>query len=95
MVLLLKRDLVSWLLAMDEHGRHQDLRGSSRQSVIPFIHGRTGLYCSSLPCLGIPFRSPLVKMCLPKNFIAQCWVVYNETRGPTGGPEVVKTLYNI
>jgi hypothetical protein len=29
-VLLLKRVLVSWSLAMDEHGEHEDLRGSGR-----------------------------------------------------------------
>jgi hypothetical protein len=27
-------------LAMDEHGEHQDLRGSNRWSVIPYIYGR-------------------------------------------------------
>jgi hypothetical protein len=48
MVLLLERVLVSWSLAMDEHNRHEDLRGSNRQSVIPYVHGRIELYCSSL-----------------------------------------------
>jgi hypothetical protein len=47
-VLLLEGDLVSWSLAMDECGRHKDLRGSDRWSVIPYVHGRTELYCSSL-----------------------------------------------
>jgi hypothetical protein len=28
MVLLLRRDLVSWSLAIDKHGGHDDLRGS-------------------------------------------------------------------
>jgi hypothetical protein len=41
MILLLKRDLVSWSLAMDERGGHEDLRASGRQSVIPYVHGRT------------------------------------------------------
>jgi hypothetical protein len=40
-VLLLERVLVTWSLAMDEHGGHEDLRGSSRRSVIPYVHGRT------------------------------------------------------
>jgi hypothetical protein len=30
MVLLLERGLVSWLLAIDEHDKHQDLHGSGR-----------------------------------------------------------------
>jgi hypothetical protein len=54
-VLLLEGVLVSWSLVMDERGRHKDLCGSGRRSM----------------------------------------VVYNETRGPTGGPQVVETLYNI
>jgi hypothetical protein len=36
-----------WSLAMDEHGGHQDLCRSGRQSVIPNVHGRMGLYWSS------------------------------------------------
>jgi hypothetical protein len=47
-VLLLEGVLVSWSLAMDERGGHKDLRGSGRRSVIPYVHGRTELYCSSL-----------------------------------------------
>jgi hypothetical protein len=50
-VLFLERALVSWSLAMDEHGGHEDLCGSDRQSVIPYVHGTTELYRSSLPCL--------------------------------------------
>jgi hypothetical protein len=80
---------------MDECGGHEDLHGSDRQSVISYIHGRTELYCSSLPCLSLPFLSASVKRCLPRPFIAQGWVDYNETRDPTGDPEVVETLYNI
>jgi hypothetical protein len=58
-VLLLDETLVSWSLAMDEHSGHKDLRGSDHQSVIPYVHERTELYCSSLTCLGLPFRPPL------------------------------------
>jgi hypothetical protein len=47
-VLLLERTLVSWSLAMDEHGGHEDLRGSGCRSVIPYVHERMQLYCSSL-----------------------------------------------
>jgi hypothetical protein len=45
---------------MDERGGHDVLHGSGRRSVIPYVHERTGLYCSSLPCL-----------CEPEPFIAQ------------------------
>jgi hypothetical protein len=44
-VLLLERALVSWSSAIDEH---EDLCGSGHRSVIPYIHGRIGLYCPSL-----------------------------------------------
>jgi hypothetical protein len=54
-VLLLEMASVPWSLAMNEHGGHQDLRGSGRQSVIPYIHGRTELYCSRLSCLSLFF----------------------------------------
>jgi hypothetical protein len=33
---------------MDEHGGHDDLYGSGRRSVIPYVHRRMRLYCSSL-----------------------------------------------
>jgi hypothetical protein len=45
-VLLLEGALVSWSLAMDERSGHEDLRGSDRRSVIPYVHGRTELYCT-------------------------------------------------
>jgi hypothetical protein len=53
-VLLLEEGLVSWSLAMDKRGGHEDLRGSGRRSVLPYIHERTELYCSSLSCLYEP-----------------------------------------
>jgi hypothetical protein len=75
MILLLKRALISWSLAMDECSGHEDLHGSGRWSVIPYVHWRTELYCSSLyesaPFL---FLTP-VKRCLPGPFIAQGRVV--------------------
>jgi hypothetical protein len=52
-IFLLEMVLVSWSLAIDERGGHKDLRGSGRRSVIPYVHGRTKLYCSSLPCLSL------------------------------------------
>jgi hypothetical protein len=50
-VLLLEGVLVSWSLAMDERDGNEDLHGSGRQSVIPYVHGRTGvvLLKSALP----------------------------------------------
>jgi hypothetical protein len=58
-VLLLERALVSWSLAMDERGGHKNLCGSGHRSVIPYVHVRTELYCSSLPYLSPPFCPPL------------------------------------
>jgi hypothetical protein len=73
-VLLLEEDLVSWSLAINERDGHEDLRGLGRRSVIPYVHGRTWLYCSSLPYLCDPepylFLAP-VKWRLPEPFIAQ------------------------
>jgi hypothetical protein len=53
-VLLLEGALVSWSLAIDECGEHEDLHGSGRHNIIPYIHRRTGLHCSSLSCLCEP-----------------------------------------
>jgi hypothetical protein len=46
MVLLCGMSLASWLLALRECGGYDDLRGSDRLSVIPYVHGRTELYCA-------------------------------------------------
>jgi hypothetical protein len=53
-VLLLEGVLVSWSLAIDERGGHEDLRGLGCWSKIPYINGRTELYCSNLSCLCEP-----------------------------------------
>jgi hypothetical protein len=47
-VLLLEGTLVSCLLAMREYCGHEDLYGSGRRSVIPYVHGRKELYCCVL-----------------------------------------------
>jgi hypothetical protein len=76
---------------MDERGGHEDLRRSGRQSVIPYVHGRTELYYLSLPCLCEHetyffgrWSTDLfwdlclptpVKWHLPEPFIAQGWAV--------------------
>jgi hypothetical protein len=79
-VLLLEGVLVSWSLAMDEHGGHEDLRGLGRRSVIPYVHGRTRIVLlkPALPepaYLSVNLSSTPVKRCLPGPFIAQGWVV--------------------
>jgi hypothetical protein len=68
-VLLLEEALVSWSLAMDERDGHKDLYGSVRRSVIPYVHERTELYCSSMYEPEHFFPTP-VKRCLPGPFIA-------------------------
>jgi hypothetical protein len=47
---LREMSLASWLLALDERGGHGDLRGLGHLNVIPYIHGRTELYCAQV-CL--------------------------------------------
>jgi hypothetical protein len=69
-VLLLEGTLVSWSLAMDERGRYEDLRDLGRRSVIPYVHGKTELYCSRLYEPEHFFPSPL-KWRPPEPFIAQ------------------------
>jgi hypothetical protein len=85
---------------MYEHGGHEDLRGSDRRSVIPYVHGRTELYCSNLyeqehfsPTMNLFLTH--VKRCLLGPFITQGRVVTMRPGGPAGGPEVVEILYNI
>jgi hypothetical protein len=58
-IFLLEGTLVSWSLAMDERGEHENLRGSGRRSIIPYVHERTELYCSSMSCLSLFFYPSL------------------------------------
>jgi hypothetical protein len=88
-VFLLEGALVSWSLAMDERGGHEDLRGLGRRSVIPYVHGRTELYCSSL-YEPEPFFLTPVKMCLPDPFIAQGRVVTMRPRARQVSPRWLK-----
>jgi hypothetical protein len=53
-VLLLEGALVSWSLAMDERGGHEDLCGSGRRNVIPYVHERTRVVLLKHPLLGMP-----------------------------------------
>jgi hypothetical protein len=94
MVLLLEGSLVSWSLAMDERGGHEDLRGSGRRSVIPYVYGRTELYCSSM-YESEPFFPDPCEEVSTQSFYSSRPGSYTETRGPTGGLEVIETLYNI
>jgi hypothetical protein len=98
-VLLLEGALVSWSLGIDERDRHKDLRGSDHRSVIPYIHRRTGLYCSNLPylCELEPYLfltdGPLPVKLLPvRAFYSSRLGNYNEFRGPIGGLGVGQTL---
>jgi hypothetical protein len=93
-VLLLERVLVSWLLGMDECGGHEDLWGLGQRSIIPYVHRRAELYCSSLPCLSLSFFRPC-EVAPARTFCSSRLDSYIETQGPTGGPEVVETSYNI
>jgi hypothetical protein len=79
---------------MDEHGGHEDLCGSGLRSVIPYVHGKTELNCSSLPCLKLPFRPPR-EVAPARAFYNSRLGSYIETRSPIGGPVVVETLYSI
>jgi hypothetical protein len=69
-VLLLERDLVSWSLAMDERGGHEDLCDSGRRSVILYVHRRARVVLLKPALLGPAFLSAPVKMLLPEPFIA-------------------------
>jgi hypothetical protein len=50
-------------------------------------------------CLSLPFRLPtltdLHEEVSTRSFYSSRMGSYNETRSPTGGPDVVETLYNI
>jgi hypothetical protein len=100
-VLLLEGVLVSWSLAIDEHGGHKDFRGLVRRSVITYIHERTGLYCSSLSCMceSEPYLflalTNLREVVHARAFYSSRSGSYIETRGPTGGSDVVETLCSI
>jgi hypothetical protein len=86
---LLEGALVSWSLAMDERGGHEDLRGSGRRSVIPYVHGRTELYFAQVCMPELAFSSPL-EVAPTRSFYSSRSGSYNETRGPTGGPRWLK-----
>jgi hypothetical protein len=98
-VLLFGRTLASLSLAIDERGGRQDLRGSGCRSVIPYVHGRTGLYCLSMPCLCEPELFFLTDLSLDPCEVAPARAFYslrsdsyNESRGPIGGLGVGQTL---
>jgi hypothetical protein len=90
--------LVSWSLAIDERGGHEDLHCSGHQSVIPYAYRRTGLYYSSLPCLCEPepylfpaYLSTLVKWHLPESFIAQGQAITMSPEAPQVASGQVKS----
>jgi hypothetical protein len=100
---LLERVLFFWSLAINEHGRHEDLRSSDRRSVIPYVHGRIELYCSNLPCLNLfstslstdPFFGQCLNPCevVPaRAFYSSRSDSYNKSWGPTIGLGAGQTL---
>jgi hypothetical protein len=91
-VLLWGMALASWSLSIEERGGHQDLRGSCRWSVIPYVHRSTVLYCTSLPCLSIFFSSDPCEVAPVRAFYSSRSGSYNESRGPTGGLRAGQTL---
>jgi hypothetical protein len=88
-VLLWGRALASWSLAMNECGGHQDLRGLDRRSIIPYVHGRTGLYCTSLPCLSFFYPCEVAHA---RAFYTSWSGSYNESQGLIGGLGAGQTL---
>jgi hypothetical protein len=64
---------------MDERGGYENLRGSDRWSVIPYVQKRTESYYLSLPSLSMPISPPPLKWCLTEPFIGQGRIVYNES----------------
>jgi hypothetical protein len=72
---LLKRVLVSWLLSIDEHGGHKDLCDLGCQSIIPYVHGRTELYFTSLPIYFLALTDPREEVSARAFYIAQGRVV--------------------
>jgi hypothetical protein len=69
--LLLEGALFSWSLDMDERSGYEDLRGSGRRSVIPYIHGRTEVVLLKPALFEPAFLSAPEKWRLPEPFIAQ------------------------
>jgi hypothetical protein len=106
-VLLLEGHRSLGELAIREYGRHKDLRGSGRRSVIPYVHGWMELYCwvlvldwgvrcspSVSPCVYVEFI-PGLRLCdcrLPGPFIPQGRAVTGRPHGPTGGPRAGRPL---
>jgi hypothetical protein len=93
-ILLLEEALFSWPLAMDERGGYEDLRGSGRRSVIHTSMGE--LSCIARACLSVGESVfDTREEVYTRFFYRSKSDSYNETRGPTGSPKVVETLYNI
>jgi hypothetical protein len=95
-VLLLEGHRSLGELAIREYSRHEDLRGSGRRSVIPYVHGWMELYCYVLvldwgvrcslsvsPCVCVEFVPCDYR--LPGPFIAQGQAVTGRPHGLTGG----------
>jgi hypothetical protein len=76
------------MLKLDEH---KGLRGSGRQSVIPKAHGRCCIVvCVVLFKVELNFFTPVVR----PTFYSSRSDSYTMTKGSTGGPRVVESLYS-
>jgi hypothetical protein len=78
---------------MDEHGEHQDLHGSGRRSIIPYIYGRMEVVLfkcwlfSWLPCVALRVLTPDVAFYSTRLLRSQC------APGPDRWPQGGCTLY--
>jgi hypothetical protein len=64
-VFLLERDLVSRMLAMDEHGGHEDLRGLGRWNVTTYVHEGSCCIAQAWACQCVSkSSSPIIRCSL-------------------------------
>jgi hypothetical protein len=79
---------------MDRRDGHKDFCGSGHQSIILYVHDVTGVILLQFVLSEPTFLSPCEDVST-RSFYSSRSGCYNETRGPTDGPEVVEILYNI
>jgi hypothetical protein len=74
------------------HGRHDDLHGSCRQSVIPYVHEENVVLVSVWCCSSQKLN--LVATIVHPAFYSSRPGNYTVTQGPTDGPKVAGSLYS-
>jgi hypothetical protein len=89
-VLLLEGALVSWSLAMDERGGHEDLCSLGHWSIMPYIHGRTGVVLLKPALPELAYFSAPEKWRLPEPFIAEGRAVTISPEARQVGPRWLK-----